>query len=604
MTPFTSFLVLESAAAYGRFGIQRRPRDPLWGAVPHAALELPAVLGLGLFGCSRKDESPARSEPSTIAEREVTRAKASGSYGLRDPSSSKSTASGRSAGKLDRRGTIGGPGGGASRNLAEAPRARPRPRRRSSRRPPRHRGGDSPAKRPADLDGDVKQSDTSVGAEDKEEERAQRIVVLRVCSDAARRSLAHRRAIWRQRLDRYRNVLNWIRVYRKAGTSCELPHWRDRRGLLDLIQRRVSSPAEVRHLLAAVRDRKGRGFIRRRLLRRAVTSEMNAALAGSDSVNWALVEGTLAKPDEPQKRLTQLRALCREHPGSRGCLWRLIRTLVAAARSTEALTVALKMRTDGLATPELMQQIGDLLAAASRPQRAMRVYSEIVEFSPEDPAARLLLGDIYLRHGWYEPAYRQYRTLTQRQPDDPMALMRLAAAAAGTGRVDEALRLERKVAGGQGEPGPKDPRRWARLWSAARIARLMLESATTKGKESLRQSMERSLRRLQVLTQPGVLVLVTWEDLNAPLTAQLKAGDKPLPWAERIDASPTGLVAFTTTARQLPALTAEITRAETPDRKVSYQLTVVRWDGKQMRVANTPGELTDAKPMKTAVKIP
>ena len=84
----------------------------------------------------------------------------------------------------------------------------------------------------------------------------------------------------------------------------------------------------------------------------------------------------------------------------------------------------------------------------------MRAYSEIVEFAPADPAARQLLGDIYLRHGWYELAYRQYLTLTEYRPDDPAALLRLAAAAAGVGRVDEALRLERKVAWGEGEPGP------------------------------------------------------------------------------------------------------------------------------------------------------
>ena len=36
-------VVLESDAAYNRFGIKRRRRDPLWGAVPHAALEIPAA---------------------------------------------------------------------------------------------------------------------------------------------------------------------------------------------------------------------------------------------------------------------------------------------------------------------------------------------------------------------------------------------------------------------------------------------------------------------------------------------------------------------------------------------------------------------------------
>ena len=63
-------------------------------------------------------------------------------------------------------------------------------------------------------------------------------------------------------------------------------------------------------------------------------------------------------------------------------------------------------------------------------------------------------------HAWHDAAYRQYKTLTEQQPTDFSAWLRLASAAAGCGRLDEALRLERKVAEAEGTPGPDDPRRW------------------------------------------------------------------------------------------------------------------------------------------------
>jgi tetratricopeptide (TPR) repeat protein len=576
MTPFTSFLVLESDAAYQRYGIQRRPRHPYWGIVPHA-VELGAAIPLAIFGCAKRDE--ARAPGSTIVQQE---------HAAR---------------------------GAAAKSMpaASTPREEPPP-------PPPEPAADEarPAKamlrtrhKTGRAEMEKKRLEEPRDADDGEE-RPQ-VIVLKVCSDASRRSLAHRRAIWERRLDMARSMAQRVAVYRRARGSCELPHWRDRKAMLDLLQARVRTPADARQLLQAVSDRKGREFVQRRLLTRAVSGEMSQALQLAETVDWSIADAALARAGGPEQRVIQLRELCQKHRRSAGCAIRLIQALIAAGKTREALSVALKMRADGLATPALMQQVGDLLAAAGRPEQAMRVYSEIVEFSPDDPAARRLLGDIYLRHRWYQAAYRQYRTLTQVTPDAPLALLRLAAAASGTGRGDEALRLERKVASGEGEPGPKDPRRWARMWSAARIARLML--AQKGGKESLRQSMERSLRRLQVLTAPGVLFLLTWEDLGARLAMDLKAG-QPINWSDRVNASPTGLVAISTSSEKGSQVTATVSRSgsgigrsdpqrggapslPSAQRDVRFKITTIRWDGSKMHISSQDGKVGDQPTQKT-----
>jgi len=583
MTPFTSFLVLESDAAYQQHGIQRRPRHPYWGIVPHAALELGAAVPLALFGCAKSapegEEAPAvAAAPSTTAEKLVM---------------SRQSAGGRAANHLGRAVNQPPPepameaARGASGELL------------ASRRPARARKKAEMMDRSKDKAAAADEEQKELGEGDDAAERAQ-YIVMKVCSDASRRPLVDREAIWRSRLDQAGGVAGLVRVYRQAAGRCELPHWNDRKALLDLVQERVRSAADVRYLLGAVRDTKGREFLQRRLLTRAVSQEMNAALSAADNLDWSLADAALAKAGGPAQRVTQLRQLCQQHPRSAGCAVRLIQALIDAGQSAEALGVALKMRADGLATPALMQQVGDLLAGADRPAEAMRVYSEIVEFSPDDPTARRLLGDIYLRHGWYEPAYRQFRTLTEASPNDPLAHLRLAAAAAGTGRGDEALRLERKVAAGEGEPGARDPRRWARLWSAARIARLML-GAAGKGSESLKQSMERSLRRLQVLTAPGVLFILTWEDLGARLSLDVTAGDRG-GWADRVDAGATGLVAVGTAATAPGDATARVSRSGV-EREVPYRLTVIRWDGSKMKVASQSGKV-GATPSPVQISVP
>jgi hypothetical protein len=131
-------------------------------------------------------------------------------------------------------------------------------------------------------------------------------------------------------------------------------------------------------------------------------------------------------------------------------------------------------------TPLLLREVGDLLTDKGQNDEAGRTYSEIVEFDPGNLASRRLLGDIYLGRGWYDAAYRQYRTLTELEPTDFSAWLRLASSAAGSGRLDEALRLERKVAEAEGIPCPNDPRRWSRLSSAAKLARMISSSGANQ----------------------------------------------------------------------------------------------------------------------------
>src|SRR5439155_6944379 len=102
-----------------------------------------------------------------------------------------------------------------------------------------------------------------------------------------------------------------------------------------------------------------------------------------------------------------------------------------------------------------------------------RAFSEIVEFAPFDPWARRRLGDLYRAHKRHEDAYREYATLAWLLPNDSSVLLLLAQAAAGAGRVDEALRLEERLTETvDAKDAGNNVAAWARSWNALRLAGL------------------------------------------------------------------------------------------------------------------------------------
>jgi predicted negative regulator of RcsB-dependent stress response len=281
---------------------------------------------------------------------------------------------------------------------------------------------------------------------------------------------------------------------------------------------------------------------------------------------------------------------------------RLVRLLAKTGNFAEALGYGRRLRDRGFLTPTLAQQLGDVLAGEHLDDEAMRTYSELVEFDPASIASRKLLGDIYLRHGWYAEAYRQYKGLTALDPKEPTHFIRLASAAAGAGRVDEALRIEREVTADAGRPGSDDPRYWARLWSAARLGLLLdgkagggLKAAATnpEAEKSFDESIGRKLKDLQLFAGPGTLALLTWEDLDARLTLASADEKKETLAGEATDAGVVGLTALmispeTWTKNQWAARF----KADPPERAVKFTLITLTWDDKSFAVKTAPGELS------------
>jgi len=413
------------------------------------------------------------------------------------------------------------------------------------------------------------------------------------CSDAASRPLAERIVVWQKRLKRLTNPIEIVQQYESARAGCELRDWRDQAALLELVQQTIGTEGSAEIVLTHfASEPEAQRFVARGILRRTVDLRVAAVVSRVlfHGVDWVRVDRDLADLDKPEKKLLYLRSAMLVAPGDPQGDVRLVKLLSRTGQRQEALSYGRRLRDRGFLTPSLAQQLGDVLYEANEKDEALRTYSEIVEFDGQSPASRRVLGDILLRQGWYPAAYRQYKTLTDLDGKSPVHWLRLATAAAGAGRVDEALRIEREVASGEGTPGPADPRYFARLWSASRLGVLFATPSLAQG--TTPDAIARKLKELQLFSGPGVLALLTWEDLDARL--QLVAADdkKETLAGEVTDAGVTGLSGLLTSSAAWEKTTRAVRwKSEPLGRAVKFQLVTLTWDGKAFKVLVKNGTL-------------
>ncbi|MGB1275606.1 MAG: tetratricopeptide repeat protein, partial [Nannocystaceae bacterium] len=449
------------------------------------------------------------------------------------------------------------------------------------------------------------------------------------CSDSASRGRAQRRVLWVSRLAGQANMLGHLNVYESAAASCEIKGWKDQRVFLQLLIERASNEQGISLLLAHFAgETEARNYLARGLLRRLVDPGLIAAVEEAmfgGGIDWQDIDRQLLliTDEDPaevaRQQLALIQAGLSRSPGDPQGERRMLKYLVAHDQLARALARGRRLREQGLMTPLLAQQLGELFARQGDDEQARRVYSEIVEFDPQSAASRRLLGDIFLRHGWFEHAYRQFTDLVSLAGEDQTAVIRVALAAAGAGRTDEARRILRKVASGEGRPGPEDPRRFARLHAAVLLAKLLIEAQAGDSKIPA-DSVARELGRLQLFDGPSTFTLLVWNDLGADLVlapAPLpdeeaeaeKSGKKsskaktkqpkptPVLNGDVIDGSNVGLFALQTSSGEPPGDMVIRHRGIPGDREVGYTKITIRWDGTKPEVSSTVGTVAVPKPV-------
>jgi len=336
------------------------------------------------------------------------------------------------------------------------------------------------------------------------------IGVRRTCSDASRQSLEIRRNLWRERLAANGGVSGAISVWQDAQRACELSSWRARRTLLAQMLRHVGGvPGQV-NLYQRLRGNAAvASYLRRRILANVRSARDLQAVQlglGLDApVDWRVFSRLWKRAGSPAAKLALVRRWLEVLPDEMDLRLKLLALLEETGALPEARRLARALRDDPLADARVLTEVGEFWLRQGDEQETRRVFSDLVEQAPYDPWARRRLGDLYRAHEWFDDAYREYQSLARLRPDEPGVWLLLARAAAGAGRIDEALRLEQRLSERAEEGALEGVAGVARSWSTARLA--ALKQAETVDAAAL----ARRERRSGILRDPpAALVILTW----------------------------------------------------------------------------------------------
>ncbi len=350
--------------------------------------------------------------------------------------------------------------------------------------------------------------------------------VMRPCGAAAELALSERRTLWYERMASTQDAASALAVYRRALEDCEAPTWRERTTLLLMMVERLPTVTQRVALWKSLVATPAAEVIYRAIIVRIqnVTElhELHQAL-GLAMVDPDLLAGMLAKAKTPADKLGVLRAAATKWPDDMELSLRVLDAFEDLKDDGGLRAWARKLRRRPDATAHVWTQVGEhYLRLASRETgadaardttEAKRTFGELVEFAPEDPAARRRLGDLLRAHGWYEEALRQYLTLQTLTPDDASVPLLLASATQGMGRVEEAVGWAEKAVAAGSPDGKSALSRAARANALAFLAWARDDAQ----KANKNDDAERLLARANRLAATGssargesVHVIVTW----------------------------------------------------------------------------------------------
>jgi Ca-activated chloride channel family protein len=336
--------------------------------------------------------------------------------------------------------------------------------------------------------------------------------------------------------------------------------------------------------------------------------ELHDAL-GLRRIDPGILAATLAKLKTPQAKLAKLRELAQAWPDDLDLALRLLAGYEDAGDTAGERALARKLRRSENANAKVRTAIGEAYlrlaksgGAASDEAEARRTFGEIVEFAPDDPVARRRLGDLLRSHEWYEEAFRQYETLARLTPDDSSVPLLLASAAAGMGKVEEAVGWTEK-AGASGAPDGSGMAPLARDLASVYLA-WAEDDAKRGGRATEAAALRERARRLCGTDQAGganARVFLTWSHPEVHPTLWSNARGFPAP-APRGDAL-LGLAAVTFSSRRSDVqieIRFELDDAEQAARlDAGATLTIICDEGTDdERVVRTPVSFRQAAPLR------
>ncbi|MBN2802064.1 MAG: TonB family protein, partial [Deltaproteobacteria bacterium] len=415
------------------------------------------------------------------------------------------------------------------------------------------------------------------------------------CSDTSSRPLYEKNYIWKNRLERAGDISSKIDLFFKAGSNCELKGWKEQTAFLDLIEAASADENDVNNLMSRFSAYPViKKYLRRRILQKTINPAVAGKLMMDESVEWDNLARDLAVVENPDKRIEMIRKILINYPGNPVALNLLAVELYKNGEYEESELIALNLRKSEAASPDVIKALCEITAREGSQKSAKRVCSEIVEFNSVDKGLRLSLGNLFMRFGWFEDAYNQFKIIASGDDYNPLAILRMAQAASGMGKDDEALRLAYKVAG-ENETGNEKYQLWAQLFIGSRLALMINSKETPDGEKEL---LQRKLKRTKLFSSSNSVEFLIWEDSDAELNFEFTDKDKMQKTfsSEMLDAKEVGLFMATVKTDNNGESGMIVKNVGNPvNRTVGFTLLKVSYDGKKFKI-ETENKKLEPKP--------
>lgn len=231
------------------------------------------------------------------------------------------------------------------------------------------------------------------------------------------------------------------------------------------------------------------------------------SVADDSKSRLALIEGD-HEPPEASKAvdIAALKAAVAASPKDREARFALVRGLMRAKQTDDALAAAKEWRAIDAYNLVVVRLIGDLYSELGKRDEARRAYSAVVELLPEDAGAQRALASVLKQAGDLSGAYDRLVSAFELAPKDRRLAFELADVANRLGRTDEAReRFETIVA----DPDTADAVRYPAKQRLAQIYSQAARDATADDAKALAAKITELA--INGGTENDIKVYLTWD---------------------------------------------------------------------------------------------
>ena len=174
---------------------------------------------------------------------------------------------------------------------------------------------------------------------------------------------------------------------------------------------------------------------------------------GEDMPDWLArweLARVLSYVERYDESIAEYQKLLKQKPDLVAAKTEMAQVLHWASRNAESLAVFDSLEVESMGEKDILT-LADILVAEGEFERAEKLYSGLLDKSPDDRGLRLRYAEILSWTKQYDKALKEYEKLIAETPQDIQLRRKYAITLQWAGRIDEAISELKKTLDGQNE---------------------------------------------------------------------------------------------------------------------------------------------------------